>query len=98
MNSYEKLLSDIPYDYLNDKQKELFDIVGNTAYSALVAEYGGEFIYIPKAETIAVEYRNRRIYELFNGENYKELAKMYNLTERYVRRIVNRMHEQGKEK
>jgi len=97
MNSYEKLLKDIPYDYLDDKQKELYDIVGEAAYWALVRNCGGEFLYISKAETIAANYRNKRIYELFNGENYKELAKMFNLTERYIRRIVNCMREQEKE-
>lgn len=91
MSVYTNFLDEIPYDYLDNKQKEIVDLIGIDAYIILVKEFGGEFLYIVKAETIAVDYRNKRIIELFDGSNYKALAKQFDLTERYVRKIVNRM-------
>lgn len=91
MSTYEKLLDEIPYEYLDEKQREIADLVGISAYRTLVKNFGGEALYIVKAETIAQDYRNKRITEKFNGGNYKELAKEFDLSERYVRKIVNRM-------
>lgn len=91
MSTYEKLVDEIPYDYLDEKQKEIADLIGISAYRTLVKKFGGEALYIVKAETIVQDYRNKRIKEKFNGGNYKELAKEFDLTERYVRKIVNRM-------
>lgn len=46
--------------------------------------FGGEQIYIRKL----TNERNADIYEKFNGNNHKELAKKYDLTERQIYMIV----------
>jgi Mor family transcriptional regulator len=68
-------------------------------YSQLVSEIGidntlkiaklfsGQYVYFLKVETIERPLRNRQIRDEFNGYNYEELAKKYNLTEIMIRNI-----------
>ena len=44
--------------------------------------------YIPKPGAEQVSERNRQIYAAFNGRNYMQLAREFDLTERHVRDIV----------
>ena len=48
---------------------------------------GGATTYIPKPETLIRPVRNRHIREEFNGWNYLELAKKYNVTDRLVGQV-----------
>ena len=70
------------------EQRELAEIVGLQAYRTLVKNYGGMHIYICKTDALLREFRNNEIYDSFNGANYRELAKKYNLSEKTVREIV----------
>ena len=49
----------------------------------------GNPVYVPKAETVLKEIREREIKENFNGKNYRELSKKYGISEMTVRRIVS---------
>ena len=82
----EKITS---FDQLSGDQRELAETVGLEAYRKLVANYGGMCIYIYKSETVLRELRNAEICNEFNGFNYRELAKKYNLSEKTVREIVS---------
>lgn len=79
----------ITLERLSGDQKELAEIVGIEAYRKLVANYGGMSIYINKSETVLREFRNAEICNSFNGFNYRELAKKYNLSEKTVREIIS---------
>ncbi len=79
----------ITLEKLSAEQKELAEIVGIEAYRKLVTNYGGMNIYIHKLETILRESRNIEICNAFNGFNYRELAKKYNLSEKTVREIIS---------
>ena len=46
---------------------------------------GGGTTYIPKPDTLIRPVRNRHIRDEFNGWNYLELAKKYNVTECFIR-------------
>lgn len=74
---------------LTGDQKELAEIIGIEAYRKLVANYGGMSVYICKAETVLRELRNAEICNSFNGFNYRELAKKYNLSEKTIREIIS---------
>lgn len=76
-------------DQLSGDQRELAETIGLDAYRKLVANYGGMHIYICKSETVLRELRNIEICNEFNGFNYRELAKKYNLSEKTVREIVS---------
>lgn len=87
-----KLIDELTIADLEGDQKELAELVGLDAYKKMVAGYAGSFVYIPKEETLTTGVRNKRIVKEFNGANYSELAHRYNLTERYVRRILAKEH------
>lgn len=76
-------------DQLSGDQRELAETIGLDAYRKLVENYGGSHVYICKSETVLRELRNIEIYNEFNGFNYRELAKKYNLSEKTVREIVS---------
>ena len=76
-------------EQLYGDQRELAETIGIESYKRLVEYFGGCQLYIPKWETIVKEVRNKEIKENFNGFNYRELAKKYNVSEMTIRRIVS---------
>lgn len=76
-------------DDLTGDHRELAEIIGLEAFKALVKNYSGTYIYIPKAEGITKPLRNKLIREEFDGGNYNELARKYGLTVITVRDIVS---------
>lgn len=83
------LLDKITLDDLNENQRELAECIGLESYKKLVADYAGSCVYVCKPDTITSNVRNMQIMKEFNGGNYLELAKKYNLTEASVRRIIS---------
>lgn len=78
----------ITLDHLDGEQLELAKLIGIEAYKKLVKYCGGGDVYVCKADTVTRLSRNKEICEKFDGENYRELAKAYGLTERWVRAIT----------
>ena len=74
---------------LSGEQRELAEIIGLEPYKKLIEAFGGCQLYIPKLETALKKARNKEIRENFNGFNYCELAKKYNLSEMMIRKIVS---------
>lgn len=72
-----------------DNYKEFAEIVGIDTLLKLADRYGGTMVYIPLKETMTRLERDSRIREEFNGGNYKELVRKYNLCESTVRNIIN---------
>ncbi len=73
---------------LEGEQRELAEVIGLDAYKKLVEHYGGSHIYIQKSDTITRTDRNSEIKAKFNGSNYRELAREFNLSEKTIREIV----------
>lgn len=90
----EKLTS---LDQLRDEQRELAETIGLEAYKKLVAHYSGSFLYICKVDTVLKESRDNEIRQRFDGCNYGELAREYNLAEATVRDIVAEKRRQLRE-
>lgn len=65
-------------------------ILGMEKFIDLCYILSGMAFYVPKFDSIAGGARDRLITREFNGGNYAELAKKYDLTEVWVRQIVNR--------
>lgn len=55
----------------------------------LASEIGGRAIYLPKGVALRLSARDLEICERFRGNNYRELAREYDLTEMRVRQIVD---------
>lgn len=64
------------------------DALAVALVDAVRGHFGGAQIYIPKPGAEQVSERNRQIYAAFNGRNYMQLAREFDLTERHVRDIV----------
>ena len=64
----------------------LGDPQGTEALREILEIYGGHDHYIRK--TTDIDRRRRKIVELFNGANYKTLAKRFSLSVRHIRRII----------
>ena len=62
----------------------------NRQNKALFKEFGGTSVYFPTEKMIYKEARDREIISEYNGFNHKELATKYNMSESYIRAIINR--------
>ena len=81
-------MAHITLDDLSDEARQIAEAIGIEALLALSAKLGGERVYIPLPERLAVAARNRAIRAAFTGRNYRELAVKYGLTVRWIRAIV----------
>lgn len=75
-------------DQLRDDQRELAEIIGLESYKKLVVHYAGSFLYIQKIDSVLKDLRDDEIREKFDGGNYGDLAREYDLAEATVRDIV----------
>lgn len=66
-------------------QRDIAETIGLDEYIKLTKMFGGDNLYIQKYSEVIKIQRNAEIREKFNGYNTAELAKMYDLSERYVR-------------
>ena len=57
--------------------------------------YQGTGFYLPKLDGLLRDIRDKRIREEFNGGNYKELARKYDLTERWIYEIVAQTYDEN---
>lgn len=58
--------------------------------------HSGMSFYIGKGVQYECSARDREIYSRFNGMNYVELARQYDLTEMRVRQIINACREEDR--
>lgn len=83
-----KLIDKLKLDDLKDDQKEMAELIGIENYKKLVYRFGGCPLYVYKEDTLIKDIRDKEIIKNFNGDNYKELAIEYNLSERTIRELV----------
>ena len=68
---------------------QLVMAIGEESAFALMKNFGGLSIYIPRASTINRQSRNRRILEDFNkGISFREMSRKYGISDRTIREIV----------
>jgi Mor family transcriptional regulator len=68
-------------------------LVANALADHLADLWGGQNLNIPKDYKRKLSARELEIYERFKGDNYGELAAEYGITERSVRRLLNRTRD-----
>ena len=82
-------------DLLDVAKKHLAEHIPDAAASSLTDHltnvWGGQNINFPKDYHWKLSKRDQELYEAFNGHNYAELAKRYDMHERSVRRLINRI-------
>jgi len=78
----------ITLEQLPAGQRELAELLGMSMYVELTRRFGGDTIYIQKYSELQKSPRNAEIRRKFDGYNFSELAREYDLSERYVRALV----------
>ena len=71
----------------NEQWRRIAETIGAENFCRLADILGGETVYIPKTESLVRPVRDAHIKAEFNGFNHSELAKKYNVTERWVREL-----------
>lgn len=66
----------------------LCEIVGMEQFLEIIDTAGGEFVYLPKRQTLEQPLRRDAICREYDGGNTRQLARKYGLTERRVRAIL----------
>ena len=79
----------ISIEDLFGNQRDIAEIIGIEKYVELTKTFGGDMIYIQKYSEVQKTQRNKEIRAKFNGHNADELAKEYDLTERYIRSLCS---------
>lgn len=83
------LLDKLTLDDLDADQRQLAECIGLEAYKKLVRNYAGSSIYVHMPDKITANKRNAEIREKFNGYNFRDLAREFNLSDVSIRRIVS---------
>lgn len=87
------LIAAASYKWLTDHLKLDHQPAAEAAFAiaeAVRTQIGGEYHYIPNGLAWTLTRRDREIYAKFRGDNYRELAREYHLSEMRVRQIIYR--------
>jgi len=92
----EGFINELTPDMIPDGiYKDIAETIGVANFIKLAELIGGATIYIPKTDSFLRPVRDLRIKKEFNGYNHTELAKKYNLSERWIREICGEGHAKG---
>lgn len=94
----QDFLDYLQYEDLDENDQDLVDCIGLDNFKNLVRTFGGSSINIKISKNIALDYRNKQICSEFDGGNYKQLARKYNLSEASVYRIIREFHKTNSKK
>lgn len=75
--------------------REIAEKIGIENFIKLAELIGGTTFYLPKADAILRPIRDQKIKQDFNGYNHIDLAKKYNLSERWIRNICGEGFTEG---
>ena len=89
MSLTEQLVNELTLDDLEGEQRALAECLGLEAYKRLLLMYAGSTFTVRMPDKITIPLRNKRIRREFNGYNWGELARKYNLHEKTIRNIVS---------
>lgn len=94
----QDFLDCLQYEDLDENDQDLVDCIGLDNFKNLVRTFGGSSINIKISKNIALDYRNKQICSEFDGGNYKQLARKYNLSEASVYRIIREFYKTNSKK
>lgn len=83
-----RLLDEIDRCDLPETWQTLADSIGVVNVIKLCKVFGGTSLYVPKLDSIVAPAKRRVISKEFTGNNHKDLAKRFELSERSVYDIV----------
>ncbi len=74
-------------------KKEESKSIAETAVKAMSFMAGGRQFYLPRGKALEVSVRHHQIFQSFTGNNVKELARKYNLSEAQIYNIIKSQRE-----
>lgn len=87
----EKIAQELTVDMIpNGIWKTVAQEIGPINLIRMLSIINGDDIYIPKPDRFLVPARDKIIRKEFNGYNHEELARKYDLTTAYIRRLCGR--------
>jgi len=88
VNEIRKWANEINPDDLPEPYRTIAYKASIQSAIELAEMYQGTHIYLPKLDGTIKTLRDRKIKKEFTGYNYKELALKYNLSEIWIRQII----------
>ncbi len=86
---HEEWIKEISLDDLEEKNREIAEIIGIENFIELCKYYGGATpIYFNKLSKILDTIRNKKILEEYNKYNVDKLGRKYNLSSERIRQII----------
>lgn len=85
-----EIAAEMSIECLPESYQAVAEIVGIEAALKLSAHLGGMYFYYPQLDSLLRTKRDEQIRKEFDGSNHRELARKYNLTESWIRSIVQR--------
>lgn len=89
MNLIDEYRDDIRMEDLPGNYRLIGEECGVDVALKIAWLFGGTNIYLPKLTKIIQRARDERIMKEFNGENYNQLAKKYDLSASWLRELIN---------
>lgn len=96
MELTDELAEEVTVDELPQPYKKMAELIGVPKTLKLAKHFGGTYEYMPKFDKAIGPARDRIICREFDGANFKDLARKYNLTETYIRSLT-RPKEEGEQ-
>ena len=95
-NWLKEIAAEMTIDCLPESYQQVAEIIGIENALKLADYLGGLYFYYPQLDSLLRAKRDERIQKEFTGANHRDLARKYNLTESWIRTIVQRKlaHEQ----
>ena len=84
----QALIDDIKLDELPPKHRELVELIGLNNVITLSQYFQSTEMYIPNTNNILRSARNRSIRKEFTGDNYRELSRKYDLSDKQIKTIL----------
>ncbi len=92
----EKLVHELTPEMLQDGLwRQVAEEIGTLNLYKLAEIVGGSTVYVPKPESLLRPVRDAHIKAEFNGYNHQELAKKYDVTDRWVRTLCGEGRLEG---
>lgn len=81
-------VKDITPELLPEPYRKLSEEIGIENVIILTEKFQGTSVYFPKLDGLLKSLRDRQIRDEYNGDNVKDLARKYGLTEVWIRSIL----------
>ncbi|AJA45052.1 Mor transcription activator family protein [Frischella perrara] len=73
--------------------QEVASQLGDNVANTISELFGGQNFTFPRDHIFKLNQRDLEIYAEFRGNNYNELSNKYNMTERGIRKVIDRIHK-----